>query len=1008
MANVFDEFDEFVKGDDTTGKGNCSCNCDPIPDCPPPKDHYPNPPHHAHHHRHPVPFPNDWFDRPFPYDRHTFEPHLRFFCSRALPLVYDDSLSYYELLQKVVAYLNGLIDDEKIMSHHIKALAMNFWGLQKYVDDYFSDYQNRGLVVYENPITAENYRDKLADFNTARMNTIFRLNFNVGSLADALPENMPSGEYPWTEGEKTLISMYNFRNNCTKDYTWLGNVQFFVTPKKFYVRTHDGDSWLEWHSMNEDDFANIYESITRLTNQLNEVTTNITNILNRVTTAEGKITQLESDTATLRTDVNKNTSDIADLTEDLGEYGNRLTAAENDIEENATEISGIKERLTTAESDIATNRANITENTEDITTLNTVVGNIDNRVTTNEGNIANNTSEINSLKTRVTTNEGNITNHATRLAVAESKIAEAESDIDTLEGRVTTLDTNVDNLTDTVADNYRTLDSRLDLEEAHTTSIDERFNHFNNTVKTVEQYINDMESDTASDISDIENRLNNFNGVTGQTVENYTSTVLAGEISDNADNINGVTTRLDRFDGSNNTVEQVVERLRSDVDNAIEIQGDYLPLAGGAMSGNIDMQNRAITGASAYQAGNTSGTYSVVTPANIVSTAGGGVQSVVAPNNVQVMGSGQTTTITGSVVDTGTVTTRTKVSTPLVETDTIQAKTAGTTGITVDGRLNATTVVASGNIQAATVNTTGNANVGGTLQVNQSAAVTGGLTAGSVSAGTVTGDTVKADTIEAKTSGGEVTVESTTLFNDDMEIDGKLTVTGDIIAGVYKSDNGTFSIDSDGDMEWNNGNVNNKTMLVSAGSSDDVSIEVRTSNKERFSVSSNGGDDNVLMKFYDNNTTPSETIRLESDTGNITSYTGIISTPNAIVSTQLNTSSIKGMTPTGQNTRTVDIADSQLTVNGSLVPVMTEGSATLVSASGGMASAEVTVSDWRDDYASKPFVIVDAGDTELARSCSGTYLNNTTIKISGYFSGAGSETVRFAIVGIRKIPTSAS
>ena len=37
--------------------------------------------------------------------------YLRFWCQKVLPLVYDDSLSYYELLCKVVAYLNNLTKD---------------------------------------------------------------------------------------------------------------------------------------------------------------------------------------------------------------------------------------------------------------------------------------------------------------------------------------------------------------------------------------------------------------------------------------------------------------------------------------------------------------------------------------------------------------------------------------------------------------------------------------------------------------------------------------------------------------------------------------------------------------------------------------------------------------------------------------------------------------------------------------------------------------------------------
>jgi hypothetical protein len=36
---------------------------------------------------------------------------MEFWCQKVLPLVYDDSLSYYELLCKVVDYLNKVIDN---------------------------------------------------------------------------------------------------------------------------------------------------------------------------------------------------------------------------------------------------------------------------------------------------------------------------------------------------------------------------------------------------------------------------------------------------------------------------------------------------------------------------------------------------------------------------------------------------------------------------------------------------------------------------------------------------------------------------------------------------------------------------------------------------------------------------------------------------------------------------------------------------------------------------------
>lgn len=48
--------------------------------------------------------------------------HFRFWCQKVLPLVYDNSLSYYEVLCKVVKYINDLIDSDKEIINDIDAL----------------------------------------------------------------------------------------------------------------------------------------------------------------------------------------------------------------------------------------------------------------------------------------------------------------------------------------------------------------------------------------------------------------------------------------------------------------------------------------------------------------------------------------------------------------------------------------------------------------------------------------------------------------------------------------------------------------------------------------------------------------------------------------------------------------------------------------------------------------------------------------------------------------------
>lgn len=64
---------------------------------------------------------------------------FRMWCQKVLPLVYDDSLSYYELLCKLVEYLNKALDDLTNMGQDITALNQAFQELQAYVNNYFDN-----------------------------------------------------------------------------------------------------------------------------------------------------------------------------------------------------------------------------------------------------------------------------------------------------------------------------------------------------------------------------------------------------------------------------------------------------------------------------------------------------------------------------------------------------------------------------------------------------------------------------------------------------------------------------------------------------------------------------------------------------------------------------------------------------------------------------------------------------------------------------------------------------
>lgn len=64
---------------------------------------------------------------------------FRFWCQKVLPLVYDDSLSYYELLCKVVDFLNKTMQDVNTLADDVTNLHEAYVTLQNYVNTYFDN-----------------------------------------------------------------------------------------------------------------------------------------------------------------------------------------------------------------------------------------------------------------------------------------------------------------------------------------------------------------------------------------------------------------------------------------------------------------------------------------------------------------------------------------------------------------------------------------------------------------------------------------------------------------------------------------------------------------------------------------------------------------------------------------------------------------------------------------------------------------------------------------------------
>lgn len=65
---------------------------------------------------------------------------FNFWCQKVLPLVYDESLSYYEVLCKVVDYLNNMVNDVNKVIDEYEDLKKELAVVRTWIDNFSGEY----------------------------------------------------------------------------------------------------------------------------------------------------------------------------------------------------------------------------------------------------------------------------------------------------------------------------------------------------------------------------------------------------------------------------------------------------------------------------------------------------------------------------------------------------------------------------------------------------------------------------------------------------------------------------------------------------------------------------------------------------------------------------------------------------------------------------------------------------------------------------------------------------
>lgn len=162
----------------------------------------------------PLTFPNDL-------------PLFRFWLQRMLPTAYTDAMSYSELLDKVIAYLNSVIEDQNDVNADLKALY-------EYVEQLY-----QWMKTFEESGFDDYYKEQVAEWIAANLKWIFdHLIHNVffgltqdGYFTAYIPDSwsdivFDTGAVYGTKEYGRLILLYNVNGVDWDDSTGNGNLPY--------------------------------------------------------------------------------------------------------------------------------------------------------------------------------------------------------------------------------------------------------------------------------------------------------------------------------------------------------------------------------------------------------------------------------------------------------------------------------------------------------------------------------------------------------------------------------------------------------------------------------------------------------------------------------------------------------------------------------------------------------------------------------------------------------------
>lgn len=285
------------------------------------------------------------------YNTDTF-PHLRpfrFWCQHVLPLTYDDSLSYYELLCKIHKILNECIRQleglEEDFEHLLDCFAHFTEDIEYFVDSSmkdFADYINENFSEFADYINT-NF-DSFEDFiNTTFENLVKFINDNMDSMEEFINTNFQNlvdfvnqsnqEEQDWINNSFTdMVNWINTEYGTIQDFinSSFADIVSYINTQYSSIADFINTNWsalVSWCQNNYDsvvDFVNenLSNQVDSINNFYQEITDYVNNYFNNLD-VQNEINNKLDDLV--------NDGTLEDLLKDLINSGEVSTVIDNSV-----------------------------------------------------------------------------------------------------------------------------------------------------------------------------------------------------------------------------------------------------------------------------------------------------------------------------------------------------------------------------------------------------------------------------------------------------------------------------------------------------------------------------------------------------------------------------------------------------------------------------------------------------------------------------------------------------